>query len=200
VDFFQTQKKEVEQRLSILSIRPFASRTYANDLAVRAILDLSEETWFDELTFTIVGDGPLFDETVEPLRKFPNITLQKRFLTREQILDLHRSSGVFLVPTRLDSQGVSRDEAMSSGLVPITCAVSAVPEFVDRDSGILVGQEDWKGLADAIRLLRDSPATFERLSAGAAQRVRLQSPARAVAAAEVELMRDDHVNSPEAKS
>lgn len=200
VDFFQTQKKEVEQRLSILSIRPFASRTYANDLAVRAILDLSEETWFDELTFTIVGDGPLFDEIVEPLRRFPNVTLQKRFLTREQILELHRSSGVFLVPTRLDSQGVSRDEAMSSGLVPITCAVSAVPEFVDGSSGILVDQEDWKGLADAIRFLRDSPATFERLSAGAAQRVRLQSPARAVAAAEVGLMRDDHVNSSEDKS
>jgi glycosyltransferase involved in cell wall biosynthesis len=35
------------------------------------------------------------------------------------------------VPSRTDTQGVSRDEAMSSGLVPVTNAVAAIPEFVD---------------------------------------------------------------------
>ena len=50
---------------------------------------------------------------------------------------MHKKNGIFMVPTRLDSQGVSRDEAMSSGLVPITNNVAAIPEFVDDTCGML---------------------------------------------------------------
>jgi glycosyltransferase involved in cell wall biosynthesis len=175
VDLFAFRPKDPDQRLRVLSIRPFASTTYANDLTVAAVLRLSREPWFEELEFRIVGDGPLFEETVAPIRSFPNVQLEQRFLTQREIAVLHREYGVFLVPTRMDTHGVSRDEAMSSGLVPVSTAVGAVPEFVDEDSGILVPGEDAEALAAAVARLRADPDLFLRLSAGAADRVRRQS-------------------------
>ncbi len=174
-DFFAYRPKTIDQRLKILSIRPYTRPTYANDLTVKAILDLSSEPYFPSLHFRLVGDGRLFEQTVEPLRGMRNVVLEKRFLTQAEIAGMHRDYGVFLAPTRIDSQGVSRDEAMASGLVPVTNRVSAIPEFVDERSALIVGAEDWKGMADAIRTLHDKPETFTRLSEAAARRVRQQS-------------------------
>jgi glycosyltransferase involved in cell wall biosynthesis/spore maturation protein CgeB/SAM-dependent methyltransferase len=175
-DLFDYVEKPAEQRDRILSIRPYTKATYANDLAVKAILDLAGEPWFCELAFRLIGDGPLFDTTVAPLREgFPNVSIEKRFLTQQQIRDLYKQYGVFLVPSRIDSQGVSRDEAMASGLVPVTNRVSAIPEFVDEDVAFLAPAEDWGALADAIRTLHADPQRFQRMSRAAAVHVRAKS-------------------------
>jgi glycosyltransferase involved in cell wall biosynthesis len=172
---FPYREKSPEMRKRVLSIRPFASRKYANDLSIQAILRLSRESWFGELDFCIVGDGELFDELTAPLWQFPNVRLERRFLTQGEIARLHAEYGVFLCPTRMDAQGVSRDEAMSSGLVPVTSAVAAVPEFVDASCGFLAPPEDHEALAEAIATLYRDPQRFQRLSQAAAQRVRAQS-------------------------
>lgn len=174
-DLFSYQAKDAALRHRLLSIRPFASRVYANDLTVAAILRLAHEPFFDQLHFRIIGDGVLFDETVAPLREFPNIQIERTFLTHREIAALHRDYGVFLVPSRMDSQGVSRDEAMASGLVPITNRVAAIPEFVDEDCAFLADPEDAAGLAAAVRQLHEDPDLFARMSEAAAQRVRRQS-------------------------
>lgn len=80
-----------------------------------------------------------------------------------------------MIPTRGDTQGVSRDEAMASGLVPITNAVAAIPEFVDESCGILVPAEDYKAMADGIEKLYNEPEYFLKLSGNAAKRVRKQT-------------------------
>ena len=172
---FSYTPKPADQRMKILSIRPFATRKYANDLSVEAVLELSREPFFRELRFLFFGDGPLFEETMAPLRDFENVSMERRFLAQDEIARLHKEYGVFLNPTRMDAQGVSRDEAMSSGLVPVTNGVTAIPEFVDADCGVLAGPEDAAGLADGIRRLYLDPDLFQRLSANAARRVRAQS-------------------------
>lgn len=174
-ELFPQLHKSAEARKRILSIRPFASPKYANDLTVQAILELRDDPRFSQLEFTIVGSGPLFSELTAPLVDLPNVTLREEFLLQHEIAELHRAHGIFLSPTRMDSQGVSRDEAMSSGLVPVTNRITAVPEFVDDSCGILVPPEDPRALADAIRRLFDDPELFLSLSAGAAARVRQQS-------------------------
>lgn len=189
-DFFAYTPKTELQRKKILSVRPYASRTYANDLSVKAILELSGKPYFKELEFRMIGDGKLFDETVEPLRQFSNVLIEKRFLTHGEIAALHSEYGVFLCPTRMDSQGVSRDEAMSSGLVPVTSRVSAVPEFVDVGCAILAEPEDATGLAIGIARLVDDPALFLKMSEAAARRVRGQSGSRCVVAKEMDLFKD----------
>ena len=154
-EIFNYVKKDVSQRKKILSIRPYASAKYANDLSVKAILELSKKPYFSELEFKMIGDGKLFDEILEPLRKFDNVIIQRGFLKQNEIADLHKEYGVFLTPTRMDAQGVSRDEAMASGLVPVTNAVAAIPEFVDGKCGILAPKNDYlemaKGIEEIVR-------------------------------------------------
>lgn len=172
---FPYVEKSADDRHRVLSIRPFASRKYANDLTVAAIESLASKPWFDKMHFTVVGDGEMFDELTRPLARFANVTLTKRFLAQPEIAQMHRSHGVFLCPTRMDAQGVSRDEAMSSGLVPITNAVAAIPEFVDKRCGFLAPHEDHVQLAQAIEALHHDGDHFAELSRAASQRVRVQS-------------------------
>ncbi|SDC67363.1 glycosyltransferase family protein [Paraburkholderia lycopersici] len=174
-ELFEYAPKDAAQRFNLLSIRPFASPVYANDLTVRAIENLADEPFFDQLRIRMVGDGPLFEQTVEPLRRFPNVELSQGFLSQREIADLHREYGVFLVPSRMDSQGVSRDEAMASGLVPITNRVAAIPDFVDDACGILAEPEDAAGVAEGVRRLVAEPGDFLAMSRAAAERVRAQS-------------------------
>lgn len=184
-DCFAYHAKPAEQRMRILSIRPYASRKYANDLSVGAILELSKKPYFKDLEFRMIGDGKLFDETLEPIKGFENVVIERRFLSHNEIGALHKDYGIFLCPTRMDAQGVSRDEAMSSGLVPVTNGVTAIPEFVDSSCGILAGPDDAEGMANGIAMLIEQPETFMRMSAAAAARVRQQSPVNLVASQEI---------------
>ena len=172
---FRHETKAAEQRWNVLSIRPHASRGYANDLVAAAIHDLASAPEFAQMTFTLVGDGELWEENFSTLRDFPNVRLCREFVGWQEIRDLHARNGIFLVPSRGDTQGVSRDEAMASGLVPVTNPAGAIPEFVDQDSAVLCAAEQPGELAAACLQLVRSPELFQRLSAGAAARVRAQS-------------------------
>ena len=185
VNLFVYQPKPVEQRFKILSIRPYVSAVYANDLNVKAILDLSKKSFFKKLEFLLIGDGELFDSTLLPLRDFSNVIIQRGFLTQEKISQIHKSYGVFLCASRSDTHGVSRDEAMASGLVPITHNVAAIPEFVSDNCGFLVLEEDYKGLAEAIEKLVFDESLFSRMSEAASKRVRNQSNKEQICAKEI---------------
>lgn len=187
---FTYAPKDPAQRTRLLSIRPYTALNYANDLTVQCILALSEKPYFQELSFLLIGDGPLFDEITAPLAGFANVTLRKAFLDQHEIAALHKDYGIFLTPTRLDTQGVSRDEAMASGLVPVTNAAGAVAEFVDDSCAILALPEDYAAMADGIDRLYHDPALFARMSQNAAQRVRRQSGWNETIGRELRLIRE----------
>ncbi len=174
-ELFTYVPKQAEQRTQILSIRPFASNQYANDLTVKCIHELSKKDYFNKLNFKIIGDGILYDRLTKSLKKYKNVTCEKHFLHQNEISELHKKYGVFLVPTRWDSQGVSRDEAMASGLVPVTNAVAAIPEFLDEACGILAPAEDYMAMAEGINQLYHNPELFMQMSANAAAQVRNQT-------------------------
>ncbi|MGH8242445.1 MAG: glycosyltransferase [Steroidobacteraceae bacterium] len=187
-DLFSHVPKPESQRYKVLSIRPYSSRTYANDLAVKAILSLRHEPFFESMEFRLIGEGALFEDTVEPLTGLSNVVVENRFLAQSEIAGIHKDYGIFLCPTRMDSQGVSRDEAMSSGLVPVTNAVAAIPEFVDERCGILAKGENWAEMAEGIAKLVADPDHFTKLSEAAARRVRAQSGFDQTIAAEARLI------------
>lgn len=172
---FKYQLKNISERTKVLTIRNFSNRKYANDLLVNTILELSTRPFFYNLSFKIVGDGSMFDEILAPLSNLKNVSIEKKFLSGNDYIDAFNGYGIFLIPTRMDAQGVTRDEAMSTGMVPITNSSSAIPEFVDSNSGILAEPEDYLGLANGIEMLFEQPELFRRLSKGAAERVRKQS-------------------------
>ena len=174
-DLFAYRAKIPDDRFAVLSIRPFDSPTYGNDMTVAAIRNLARRDGFERMRFTIIGDGPLFEETLAPLAGLGNVAVDRRFIDQREIAAQHASHGIFLVPTRLDTQGVSRDEAMASGLVPVTNAVSAVPEFVDDCCAALAPADDSEALADAIWAMVADPRLFLSRSVAAAERVRRQS-------------------------
>lgn len=187
-NIFPARRKSDEARYRILSIRPFSDWRYANDLSVAAILKLRERADFFRFQFHFIGDGHLFDEILSPIRDLPNVRCERRFLTQVEIAELHAENGIFLCPSRDDAQGVSRDEAMSSGLVPIVSRAGAVPEFVDEDSGILVRPEDAQALAHAMAALADNPSLFQRLSQGAARKIGHHIAMPQVVARELEIL------------
>ena len=164
---FNYVQKKPEDRLKILSIRPYASKKYANDLSVKAVLELSKKPFFDELTFTFYGDGKLFDSTLAPLKKFNNVIINKKFLTQQEISSIYKENGIILIPTRQDAQGVSMCEAMSSGLVPVTSNNTAIPEYVNNECGYLCNS--YKEMAYAIEELINNPDTFQKKSKVAAE-------------------------------
>lgn len=174
-DQFSYIPKSDSQRLNIISIRPYASTIYANDLMVATILELSKWEKFNELHFTIIGSGALFQQTVQPIKQFSNVFLREAFIRQDQIACFYHDNGIILIPTRGDTQGVSRDEAMSCGVVPITCNIAAVPEFVESTCGILVAPEDVKAMAQQVKDLYLHAERFQKLSENAAKRVRQQS-------------------------
>ncbi|MGP5729495.1 glycosyltransferase family 4 protein [Corynebacterium casei] len=187
---FPYVEKTAEQRLNILSIRPFASTKYANDQTVKAILELSKRPYFNELNFTICGAGPLFESTVAPLRKFSNVKLLGKFFSQEEIRELHKSHGVFLCPTRFDSQGVSMCEAVSSGLVAVSSNTSAIPEFIeDGKTGLLAQAEDFIGLAEQIETLYFDEEKFSFLSENGAREMIKQCGQDATIGREIQLIR-----------
>ncbi len=170
IDLFEYKPKNIEDRKRILMIRSFASKKYANDVAIEAILLLSTMPFFKELSFSIYGRGKYFKSLTEPLCDFQNVELHETFLDNSDIPGIHKRYGVFLCPTRQDAQGVSMCEAMSSGLVPVTSYSTAIPEFVDHmQSGILTN--DAKELALAIEQLYKNPGLFLSLSVNASKSI-----------------------------
>ena len=187
INRFKFKERNVEQRKKILSIRTFASRKYANDITVKVILELSKHKEFKDMEFLIAGDGILFDEVTAPLIQFSNVELRKGFLSTDEYTEIFDNFGIFLVPTRWDSQGVSRDEAMSAGVVPATNAVSAITEFADASCAILADDEDHIGLANGILNMYNNPKTFSQMSNNAGKRVREQTAAHITISKELNL-------------
>lgn len=188
-DIFDYRPKDPSKRTKILAIRPYASHKYANDLSVAAIQELSRRPFFKELEFDLYGDGPMRERLTKPIAGFSNVRFHTRFLAQQEIPGVHERAGVFLTPTRFDSQGVSMCEAMSSGLVPISTRIAAIPEYItDGVSGLLGDPESAVDIADAIESLHADPDLFLRLSAGAAESVRAQCGPEATTDRELELM------------
>jgi len=185
---FRYEKKGVEFRKKFLSIRPFASKIYANDITVKVIQELQAEKWFGECEFRIIGDGKLFEEVLEPIRHFSNVVIERKYLTQVEIADLHREYGVFLCPSRMDTHGVSRDEAMASGLVPVTNEVAAIPEFVDDSCAILAPAEDINSMVSGIKRLVENPDLYQQLSQAAAALIHERRSTKKIVAEELSLI------------
>lgn len=161
---FKFQPKKAEYRKKIFSIKKFDDiNTYSVDILVRTILELSKREIFNSLEFNIYGDGTEFDRLVEPIKKFNNVNLYKKFLTHEEIAKVHKENGIGFFPTRYETQGVSASEAAMSGLVVVSGNTAAVPEVFDG-CGILCNKEDYVEYANAIEYLYNNPEKFEELS------------------------------------
>lgn len=123
--------KQEDKRFSILVIRPFTSAKYALDLVRDTILGLANEPGFEQLIFTIYGQGPSWEDITAPLKPYNNIHLHNQLLDKTSMAEVFSKHGILLCPSRQDAQGVTMCEAMSCGLVPVTSNNTGIPEFVE---------------------------------------------------------------------
>lgn len=154
---------------------------YGADMAVDIIRSALTSAYGSQVSATIIGDGEHFHLFEDAFGNDARVEIDRRFASQTEIASLHKEHGIFIVPTRLDSQGVSRDEAMSSGLVPVTNSVTAIPEFVDSSCALLGEGERSDQMYEELLKVFESPQLFLDMSEAAAARVRSQSgPANTV--------------------
>ena len=164
-NIFSYKEKEPEKRYKIFLIKKFDDiNSYANDIAVRTILELSKRPYFKKLEFNIYGDGSMFDTLLEPLRKFSNIKIHRGFLSHNEIKKVHDAHGIALMPSRYDTMGVSICEAASSGCVVVTSKVPAIQSYFPDKLNITCDIEDYKKYADVIERLINDEEEFLNLS------------------------------------
>ncbi len=168
--------KQSESRLKILSIKNHKTRTYANDLTAKAILELSNRPFFSKLIFELYGDGELFEENFGELKKrnYPNVHIHKEFLSQDQMKELFKENGIFLSPTRMDSHQVTSSEAMSSGMTVITCNIGPMSEFMDEECASLFEGENYFMMAEEIEYLYYHPEEFLKKCKNAKERAEKQ--------------------------
>lgn len=140
-EFIYKEKKSID-RYNILSINNYNSKIYAGDITRDVILKFSELPMFEKFKFTIYGQGQFFKAYTKDLNRFSNVLIFEKNLNHAEIKKLHDQNGIFLYPKRGDSQGVSRCEAMASGLVPIASDVEAISEFSPNNTSYLVKTVD----------------------------------------------------------
>lgn len=169
-ELFSYKEKLSNSRFKLLLIKSNITRMYANDIAAKVILLLSEKDFFKNLKIEIYGDGKLFEENYQEVidKNFPNVHVHKYYLPQTQIAQLHKEYGIFLCPTRQDTQGVSMCEAMNSGMVVVTNCVAAVPEYANKNCCILCDDENVQQMADEIEKLIYNENEFLRYSKNAA--------------------------------
>lgn len=180
-DLFSYQPKDPEQRFRILWLRSAGTMSYAPDLAVRALKIIKQSAWWDRVEVAIYGDGQHFQLFEDEFASDSNVRLHRGFLNQQDIPTIQRDYGIYLTPSRFDTQGVGRDEAMAVGLVPVTNKAAAIPEFVDEKCAVLVDPEDAASMAAGMIELFENPDVFLEKSAAAARQVRaLSGPASTV--------------------
>lgn len=187
---YRYRPKSAEDRKRILWVRSFDAHNYSNDLSRDFVLALSRKPYFKDVAISIFGDGKHFEAITQPLRRFENVTIQRRFLTRDEMAEQHRRHGVMLVPTRWDSQGLTAGEAMSSGLVPLTTKTAAIPEFIDSKSGFLTPYNSYRGLVKGYDKLYKNPELFLSMSRIASERSQKQCGRKATISWEVALLKE----------
>lgn len=148
---FQFEKKDAELRKKIFILRKFTNDScYALDIDIRVILELSRRPFFDQLEFDIYGEGEMFEQLTSPVKQFANVHLHRKFLSHDEIRQVHKSHGIALFATRFDTQGVSLCEAASSGCAVISSNIPTVNKYIDSNLGVICDIENFKQYADVI--------------------------------------------------
>ena len=93
------------------------------------------------------------------------------------IADMMRAASVFVLPSRIETQGVVLLEAMMCGLPVVSTRVGGIPEVVSAEDGVLVEPRDPQALAAALEAVLSGEVAFDRagIAARATSRFSLET-------------------------
>jgi glycosyltransferase involved in cell wall biosynthesis len=107
-----------------------------------------------------------------------------------RLMDLYRSSDVFVLPSLAETFGIAAIEASATGLPVIASSSGGLPEIVrNGETGLIVAPGDVRGLAEALQRLEADPELRRRLGVAARARAMEQFDAERNASKVFELIR-----------
>lgn len=167
-DLPERAQPDLPGRIHIMMTARFAAQKDHSTL-LRALVRVSGD-W----NLTLVGDGPLFNESRLLARKL-GIEDRVCFMgNQSNVPHLLARASIFVLSTRWEGLPVSILEAMRAGLPIVASNVGGINEMVtDGLTGLLTTPEDEVSLAAALQRLVDSPEL--RRSMGVCGRVRYEA-------------------------
>lgn len=170
--------KTVDGLLQILSVCRLVEKKGVDDLIDALALLPKSIDW----RLTHIGGGPLKEAMAA---RAASLRISDRIEWRGAqaqgaVLAAYRAADLFVLASRIAGDG-DRDglpnvlmEAQSQAVACVATAVSAIPELIEPDTGLLVPPADPAALAAAIQALAEDPARRRALGEAGQRRVRGQ--------------------------
>jgi len=164
---FCPQKISPKNAYKALSIRSMEWR-YGLDVAVKAF------AYSKHITLTILGRGSMEKYLKFLAEKYrAPVKFITNYVRREEMPKFIAQHGVFIAPSRQESQGVAMCEAMAVGLPVIATRVCGIPEFVHNGyNGFLVPPNNPLAIRKAVLRLVNDSGLYEEMSKNAVNFVR----------------------------
>lgn len=122
------------------------------DVAVNSVSILQQRGINTHLT--IVGDGTQRDyikKLVQKRNLEDNVTMTGFISDRQRLLELYRTSDIFIMPSKGETFGISYIEAMTQGLPVVGLKGTGVSGYFSHDEiGVFIKKSDPKLVAEAI--------------------------------------------------
>jgi glycosyltransferase involved in cell wall biosynthesis len=148
-------------RYKLITLRPLEN-IYAIDIAIEVMKYLPKQYILD-----IYGKGRFQRKYQDLINKYNldnRIKIVNRFIDRKDLNSFYSNYGCMLSLSRSDTQGVTRCEAMSSGLLTVSSNITAIPEFIsDMKNGILGDNNNPKSIAKKIIDVVENKAKYKKI-------------------------------------
>lgn len=123
---------------------------------------------FPDWTLAVVGrtgDRQLLELTRENARPCGSQVVFVPDATDEEVRHYYGEAAIFAMPSLQEGLGLSLQEAISHGCVPIGSRTGGIPELIEHQrNGILVPPGDEKALEQGLRMLMTDPAVRNKFS------------------------------------
>jgi len=102
----------------------------------------------------------------EQIKEMPESVLAlPRTNSTKELAEIYTTADVFVNPSRAETMGLTTVEAMACGIPVVTSNLTAVPEVVSEDSGIIIDDLSAEGIANGIKHIMDNKYDNTRLNA-----------------------------------
>jgi len=141
----------------------FAGRLEDYKGGLRVLKAFESILWkYPDWSLTIIGDGPERVEIENYIIKEgleDHVVLTGKLRKRDMV-KVFQNSTIFVYPSSHETFGLVIAEAMACGLPVIAGNLTAPPEFVDKEQGLLVDPNDVEAIASAMKKLISNRSVY----------------------------------------
>jgi glycosyltransferase involved in cell wall biosynthesis len=186
VNLFKYKGPNTNKEYKAISIRGLHNTKYGVDIGIKAFSEIKN------IAYDIFGQGKLYPKYVDLIKSSQsNSKIYNKSLNHNEIPTLLENYHIFVAPSRVEAQGVSMCEAMSTGLPVVATNIGGIPEFVrDGIDGYLVNPENPEAIKKAIQKLISNPKLMEEFGKNARNNIIDKCSGENICNAELNLLKN----------